>query len=200
MVPRWRIPGAKSFREALSQASNRVRGDQLGPGDIAFLQYTGGTTGRAKGRSSPTQYVANVEQTAAWIGATLKEGEETIVTACRSIMFLRSPESARVLKLGGNDVLITNPRDIAASSLSSPRPVLPRYRVNTLFNALLDAEGSIRSHRGARVLKLAVAGGMALQRPLPNAGGRRWESHSWKATGSRRLPPACARLRSTPRS
>ena len=171
MVPRWRIPGAKSFREALRQGKQSALEEvSLGPDDIAFLQYTGGTTGRAKGAIlTHGNMVANVEQTAAWIGATLKEGEETMITALPLYhVFALTANLLVFLKLGGNDVLITNPRDIAGfvTELTKTR-FTAITGVNTLFNALLDAEGFDQvgiAERG--VLKLAVAGGMALQRSV----------------------------------
>jgi long-chain acyl-CoA synthetase len=176
MVPQWRIPGAISLPDALAAGAGKTLDDvELGPDDIAFLQYTGGTTGRAKGAIlTHGNLVANVEQTAAWIRGTLIEGEETVITALPLYhVFALTANLFVFFKLGGRNVLITNPREM-------PRFVaeLTRTRftvitgVNTLFNALLDAPGfdAVRTaNQGA--LKLAVAGGMAVQRAV----AERWE-------------------------
>ncbi|HTO49794.1 MAG TPA: AMP-binding protein [Burkholderiales bacterium] len=176
MVPPWRIPGAVTLPEALAAgAAKTLDKVALGPDDIAFLQYTGGTTGRAKGAIlTHGNLVANVEQTAAWIGGTLKPGEETVVTALPLYhVFALTANLLTFMKLGGRNVLITNPREM-------PRFVatLKRTRfsvitgVNTLFAALLDAPGfeEVRiANQGA--LKVAVAGGMAVQRVV----AERWQ-------------------------
>ena len=176
MVPRWSIPGAIGFRAALARGGRRaLESVELSPYDTAFLQYTGGTTGRAKGAIlTHGNMVANVEQTAAWIGIRLKEGEEIVVTALPLYhVFALTANLLVFLKLGGENVLIVNPRDL-------PRFVaeLKRVRftaitgVNTLYSALLDCEdfaAIAASNRGA--LKIAVAGGMALQRAV----AERWQ-------------------------
>ena len=147
----------------------------LGPDDIAFLQYTGGTTGRAKGAIlTHGNLVANVEQTAAWIRGTLIEGEETVITALPLYhVFALTANLLVFVKLGGKNVLITNPRDLAAVRRGARATRFTVITgVNTLFNALLDAPGfdAVRTaNRGA--LKLAVAGGMAVQRAV----AERWQ-------------------------
>ena len=82
-VPRWSIPGALRFDSVLARGRGKVlRQIAVGPGDIAFLQYTGGTTGRAKGAVlTHGNMIANVEQVAAWVSPVLKPGQETIITA-----------------------------------------------------------------------------------------------------------------------
>jgi long-chain acyl-CoA synthetase len=176
MVPRWRIPGAQDFREALRQGAQRALEEiSLGPDDIAFLQYTGGTTGRPKAAIlTHGNMVANVEQTTAWIGATLKEGEETVITALPLYhVFALTANLLVFLKLGGNDVLITNPRDIEGFVAELTKTRFSAITgVNTLFNALLDVKGLDQvaaAERGA--LKLAIAGGMAVQRSV----AERWQ-------------------------
>jgi long-chain acyl-CoA synthetase len=177
MVPPWDIPEAIDFREALD-LGKRLALDavDIGPGDIAFLQYTGGTTGRAKGAMlSHGNMVANVEQTAVWIGIALKEGEETVVTALPLYhVFALTANLLVFVKLGGTNVLITNPRDLPrfVAELRKTR-FTAITGVNTLFNALLDAPGFDRvcaANRG--FLKIAVAGGMAVQRSV----AERWQA------------------------
>jgi long-chain acyl-CoA synthetase len=176
MVPPWRIPGAIAFRHSLSRGARRTLHEvDLGPDDIAFLQYTGGTTGRAKGAIlTHANMVANVEQTAVWIAVTLKEGEETVITALPLYhIFALTANLLVFMKLGGRNVLITNPRDIPrfVAELRKTR-FTAITGVSTLFGALLDAPGfdEVRAaNRGA--LKVAVAGGMSVQRSV----AERWQ-------------------------
>jgi long-chain acyl-CoA synthetase len=119
--------------------------------------------------------VANVEQTAVWIGIALKEGEETVVTALPLYhVFALTANLLVFVKLGGTNVLITNPRDLPrfVAELRKTR-FTAITGVNTLFNALLDAPGFDRvcaANRG--FLKIAVAGGMAVQRSV----AERWQA------------------------
>jgi long-chain acyl-CoA synthetase len=178
LVPAWLIPGATRFREALARGAKQALEDvAMGPGDIAFLQYTGGTTGRAKGAIlTHGNIVANVEQVAAWGAGTLKEGSETVITALPLYhVFALTANLLYFMKLGGTNVLITNPRDIPGFVAELGKT---RYTaitgVNTLFNALLNAAGFEKA-AGRGVLKLSVAGGMAVQRSV----AERWQ----RATG-----------------
>jgi long-chain acyl-CoA synthetase len=177
MVPAWRIPGAIPFRQA--RAADTLDA-VVQPEDVAFLQYTGGTTGRPKGAVlTHGNMSANVRQTMAWASAVLKEGEETVVTALPLYhVFALTANLLLFFRLGGNNVLIPNPRDLPAFVAE-----LQRHRfsaitgVNTLYAALLDAPGFdavCRANRGA--LKIAVAGGMAVQRGV----AERWQ----RATGA----------------
>jgi long-chain acyl-CoA synthetase len=179
-VPEWHIPNALTFRRALARGESRVLHEvAIDPDDVAFLQYTGGTTGHPKGVIlTHGNMVANVEQTAVWVGVALREREETVVTALPLYhIFALTANLLLFVKFGGNNVLITDPRDV-------PRFIAElknnRYTaitgVNTLFKALLEAPGfseAAEANRG--VLKLAVAGGMALQRSV----AERWQ----QATG-----------------
>ena len=171
MVPAWRIPGATGFREALAQGARRAfDGPRASSGDIAFLQYTGGTTGRAKGAIlTHGNMVANVEQVAAWARGTLSEGAETVITALPLYhVFALTANLLVFMKLGGQNVLITNPRDIAGFVAELRKTRFTAITgVNTLFNALLNAPGFEKVAAGIRgTLKLAVAGGMAVQRSV----------------------------------
>lgn len=181
MVPAWRIEGAVAFRAAL--ARGRTLGappTQVGADDLAFLQYTGGTTGRPKGAMlTHANLVANLEQTRAWAGPVLEQGKETVVTALPLYhVFALTANLLLFLRLGGTNVLIVNPRDIAdfVKTLAKTR-FSAITGVNTLYRALLDAPGfaaACAANRGA--LKLSVAGGMAVQRDV----AERWQ----RATGA----------------
>lgn len=177
MVPRWRIAQALPFRAALDRGADHTLSEvALRPEDLAFLQYTGGTTGRPKGAMlTHGNLVANVEQTIAWIGAALKAGEETVVTALPLYhIFALTANLLLFLRLGGTNLLITNARDLGAfvSALGSSR-FTAITGVSTLYGALLDAPGFdavCAANRGA--LKIAVAGGMAVQRSV----AERWQA------------------------
>ncbi len=180
MVPAWRIPGAIAFREALARgAAHRLDGADISSEDIAFLQYTGGTTGVAKGAIlTHGNIVANVEQVAAWARGTLEEGAETVITALPLYhVFALTANLLVFVKLCGHNVLITNPRDIAGFVAELRKTRFTAITgVNTLFNALLNATGFEEVAAASRgTLKLAVAGGMAVQRSV----AERWQ----RATG-----------------
>ena len=180
LVPPWRIDGALGLRAALARGARcALERAAPGPDDIAFLQYTGGTTGSPKGAIlSHGNMVANLEQTLAWSRTTLREGEETVVTALPLYhVFALTANLLLFIRLGGNNLLITNPRDLPAmiAELRHHR-FTAMTGVNTLYRALLDANGFAQvcaANRGA--LKLAVAGGMAVQRAV----SERWQ----QATG-----------------
>jgi long-chain acyl-CoA synthetase len=176
LVPAWRIAGAVGMRAALARgAALALEKAALGPDDVAFLQYTGGTTGNPKGAIlTHGNMVANVEQTLAWSRTTLREGEETVVTALPLYhVFALTANLLLFIRLGGNNLLITNPRDLPAmiADLRSTR-FSAMTGVNTLFGALLDAAGFAEvAARERGSLKLAVAGGMAVQRAVSD----RWQ-------------------------
>jgi long-chain acyl-CoA synthetase len=181
MVPAWRIPGAIALRAALARGRTLGAPEvQLKADDLAFLQYTGGTTGRPKGAMlSHGNLVANLEQTRAWAGAVLAEGEETVITALPLYhVFALTANLLLFARLGGTNVLIANPRDLRGFVKELRKTRFSAITgVNTLYRALLDAEGFdavCAANRGA--LKLAVAGGMAVQREV----AERWQ----RATGA----------------
>ena len=178
LVPPYSLPGALRFNDIL------IRGRQCGyqrpalhPEDLACLQYTGGTTGVAKGcMLTHGNLVANVCQAHAWIRPYVVDGKECIVTALPLYhIFALMANCLTFLKLGATNLLILNPRDIPAfvKSLSQEK-FTAITGVNTLFNALLnnsDFKELDFSH-----LKLALGGGMAVQEAVAD----RW----LKATGT----------------
>jgi long-chain acyl-CoA synthetase len=180
MVPRWRIPGAVALRDALARGAGQALGDAgVGPADVAFLQYTGGTTGVAKGAIlTHANMIANVEQVAVWATGILEEGREKVITALPLYhVFALTANLLVFVKLGGENALIVNPRDIAGFVAELRRTRFTAITgVNTLFHALLDVPGFEAVAAASRgILKLAVAGGMAVQRSV----AERWQ----KATG-----------------
>ncbi|MBA3002885.1 MAG: AMP-binding protein [Desulfurivibrio sp.] len=176
MVPRWHLPGSMGFNEALKRGARHSLHDvAVMADDIAFLQYTGGTTGVAKGAIlSHANLVANVEQTSAWIGGTLKEGEEVVVTPLPLYhIFALTANLLTFVKWGANNILITNPRDIPGfiKELCATRFTVITG-VNTLFNMLLNAPGFAKvAQANGGALKVSVAGGMSVQRVV----AERWQ-------------------------
>ena len=173
MVPQWKVDGALDWHAALD-LGGRARLDDvpLGRDDVAFLQYTGGTTGTAKGAVlTHGNMVANVQQTSAWIGNVLREGEELVVTPLPLYhVFSLTANCLLFVKWGAHNLLITNPRDIAGFIRELKRVRFTAITgVNTLFNALLN-DPAFRSV-DASALKVAVAGGMAVHRAVAS----RWQ-------------------------
>jgi long-chain acyl-CoA synthetase len=176
MVPRWRLPGAVRFAATLRDGAERpAQPVTLGPDDIAFLQYTGGTTGVAKGTVlSHGNLVANLQQLSAWVARDLLDGKEVAVMPLPLYHVYSLIANLVFMKIGAHIVLITNPRDLPAF-IAAIREL--RFSaiigVNTLFKAMLDAPGFGQVDFSR--LKLAVAGGMAVQRAV----AERWK----QATG-----------------
>jgi long-chain acyl-CoA synthetase len=165
LVPRFRLPGAISFRETLRLGAQQAfQPVELAPDDLAFLQYTGGTTGIPKGvELTHGNMVANVQQGYAWSRPAFEDGRELAVTALPLYhIFALTVSCLMFVRFGAANLLIANPRDIPGfvKSLSKHR-FTAMIGVNTLFNALLNnAEFRRLDFSG---LKVAAAGGMALQ-------------------------------------
>jgi long-chain acyl-CoA synthetase len=165
MVPEWRIPEAIEFNAALREGRSLVLDDvALQHDDIAFLQYTGGTTGVAKGVVlTHGNLVANVQQLALWIGRDLHDGEETAVIPLPLYHVYALTSNLVFMKIGAHIVLITNPRDLPAFVAELKKAHFSAIiGVNTLYRALLDAPGF--AEIDVSRLKVACAGGMAVQR------------------------------------
>lgn len=168
MVPSYQLPGAYSFYEALDLGRDHsfvpVTTTQR---DLAFLQYTGGTTGIAKGAMlSHGNVLANMLQIAEWMKPKLVEGEETAILALPLYhIFSLTVNGLAILYYGGTNLMITNPRDISGFIKTLRENRFTVFTgLNTLFNALMNHPDFSRidfSH-----LKVGVAGGMALQRTV----------------------------------
>ena len=165
-IPAWSMPGASTFKRALgSGLGQKLEPVPLAGEDIAFLQYTGGTTGGAKAAVlTHRNMVANVLQASAWVNPSLRTGgRNTVITALPLYhIFALTTNCLVFLSLGARNVLITNPRDLKSFVAD-----LKRYKfdfisgVNTLFNALLHTPEFDEVDFSA--LRLTFAGGMALQ-------------------------------------
>ena len=177
MIPEYDIPGAVRFKNTLTlgQMHNLPQVD-IAPGDIAFLQYTGGTTGLSKGAMlTHRNLVANMQQAAAWIGTNVQLGKEIIITALPLYhIFALTANGLVFMKFGGLNYLITNPRDMPGFVKELSRvPFTAITGVNTLFNGLLNTPGFEKIDFSN--LHLTLGGGMAVQRAV----AERWK----KATG-----------------
>ncbi|RPE03126.1 long-chain-fatty-acid--CoA ligase FadD [Candidatus Pantoea deserta] len=173
MVPKYHLPGAVTFRQALSQGAQMTyqRPDMTND-DLAFLQYTGGTTGVAKGAMLTHRNMqANLEQTKATYGKLLRDGKEFVVTALPLYhVFALTVNCLLFFELGGQNLLITNPRDIPGFVKTLAKyPFTAITGVNTLFNALLN--DAHFNQLDFSTLRLSAGGGMAVQKAV----AERWE-------------------------
>ena len=178
LVPAWKLPGAIGFQAAL--AAGRRHGWQpvpLGHDDVAFLQYTGGTTGVSKGAMlTHANIAANVMQAHAWIRPVVRDGEEFIITALPLYhIFALTANCLTFLMIGARNLLIANPRDIPGFVKEwSKYPVTVVTGVNTLFNALLNNPDFAKLDFST--MNVTLGGGMAVQAPV----AERWQ----KVTGN----------------
>jgi long-chain acyl-CoA synthetase len=178
MVPNYSLRGAIRFKQALKLGSGHTLPKvELDHDDVAFLQYTGGTTGVAKGAMLTNRnLVANMQQASAWISASgIEMGKEWIITALPLYhIFALTANGLVFMKFGGCNHLITNPRDMKGfvKELKATR-FTAITGVNTLFNGLLNTPGFDEIDFSS--LKVTLGGGMAVQRSV----AERWK----KATG-----------------
>ncbi len=168
MVPPFQIPGSLNFKQCLSEGdANKYSRPELNQSDFAFLQYTGGTTGVAKGAIlTHGNMVANVQQTAIWLEPLIEKGKEHIITALPLYhIFSLLANCLVIMKLGGLNHLITNPRDMKGFVKELKNSKFTAITgVNTLFNSLLNTPGF--SDVDFSRLKLALGGGMAVQKSV----------------------------------
>ena len=177
MVPKFDIPNTVLFKDAVAQGRKfTIKPFKNSADDTVFFQYTGGTTGVAKGAMLTNRnMVANMLQMKAWMAPYLKEaqGETQEVALCALPLyhiFALTVNCFGILAIGGMNVLVTNARDIPSvlkAIKSFPTSVISG--VNTLFNAMMNHPdfGTIDFSK----LRVTVAGGMALQRPV----AERWQ-------------------------
>jgi long-chain acyl-CoA synthetase len=168
------LPAAVPYRQALERGANLAyTRPELGPRDLAFLQYTGGTTGRAKGAMlTQRNIVANTLQTAAWARPFVPTDNNVIVTPLPLYhIYSLTVNLFAFVELGGHNLLVTDPRDLKSfAKLLARSRVAYLTGVNTLYNALLHAPGFASIDFSA--LRVAMAGGMAVQREV----AERWQA------------------------
>ncbi len=177
MVPRWRIGGAIPFPEAMDRGGKaRIEPVSLKHDDVAFLQYTGGTTGISKGAMlTHGNILSNIEQTGVWVSPAFEEGNEIAIAPLPMYHIFCLTSALSFMKRGCLNVLITNPRDLPGFVKE-----LRRWKfsvmtgVNTLFKGLLNTPGFEKLDFSS--LKVVVGGGASVQKPV----AERWE----KVTGT----------------
>ena len=167
MVPSYSLPNPIKF-EALLAANEK---DYIKPevclSDIAFLQYTGGTTGVSKGAMlTHGNMVGNLEQVSGCLDQVLERGKEIVVTALPLYhIFALTANCLTFMKYGGLNLLITNPRDMKGFVKELGQHKFTAITgVNTLFNGLLNTPGFAELDFSS--LKMSLGGGMAVQRPV----------------------------------
>jgi long-chain acyl-CoA synthetase len=173
MVPAWSLPGSIKFKAALAAgARHGWKPVELAQEDIAFLQYTGGTTGVSKGAMlTHANIAANVTQAYRWIKPVVHEGQEFIITALPLYhIFALTANCLTFLMIGARNLLIANPRDIPNFIKEWGKyPVTVVTGVNTLFNALLNNPDFAKLDFST--MNVTLGGGMAVQGPV----AERWK-------------------------
>jgi long-chain acyl-CoA synthetase len=174
LVRPWSIPGAVGYRAALARgAALAYTAPRLTGSDLAFLQYTGGTTGRAKGAMlTQRNMVANTLQAAAWARPQFAADAGVVVTPLPLYhIYSLTANLFCFAELGGHNLLITDPRDIkGVIGLLRKHRFAFMTGVNTLFNSLLHAPEFAKLDFSA--LRVVMGGGMAVQREVAN----RWQA------------------------
>ena len=179
MVPSFELPNPIAFTDVLKNGdASRYTRPEITLDDLAFLQYTGGTTGVSKGAMlTHGNMVGNLEQVSGCLDNILDKGKEIVVTALPLYhIFALTANCLTFMKYGGLNLLITNPRDMKGfvKELSDNKFTV-MTGVNTLFNGLLNTDGF--ADVDFSNLKMSLGGGMAVQRPV----AERWQ----KVTGTR---------------
>ena len=172
-VPAYHLPGSLKFNAVLSSGDGgTLPPTEVGPEDLAFLQYTGGTTGVSKGAMlTHRNMVANMLQVSTFFGPKVEDGREVIITALPLYhIFALTCNCLVFMNVGGLNVLIANPRDMAGFVKEMGKhPFTIITGVNTLFNGLLNTPGFEQLDFSR--LKLSMGGGMAVQRAV----AERWQ-------------------------
>ncbi|GAP73647.1 Long-chain-fatty-acid-CoA ligase [Pseudoalteromonas sp. SW0106-04] len=179
MVPSFELPNPIAFTDVLKNGdASRYTRPEITLDDLAFLQYTGGTTGVSKGAMlTHGNMVGNLEQVSGCLDNILDKGKEIVVTALPLYhIFALTANCLTFMKYGGLNLLITNPRDMKGfvKELNDNKFTV-MTGVNTLFNGLLNTDGF--ADVDFSNLKMSLGGGMAVQRPV----AERWQ----KVTGTR---------------
>lgn len=167
MVPPFSLNNAIAFNDVVNADHNAYKKPEIHRDDLAFLQYTGGTTGVSKGAMlSHGNMVGNLEQVSGCLDNVLDKGKEVVITALPLYhIFALTANCLTFMKYGGHNILITNPRDMPGFVKELAKyPFTAITGVNTLFNGLLNTPGF--ADLDFSKLKMSLGGGMAVQRPV----------------------------------
>ena len=166
-IPAWKLPGSVKFQDVLDKGAKLpLKPVNIAFEDVAFLQYTGGTTGVAKGAMlTHRNIVANLLQSRAWL-AQMDDSQEVIITALPLYhIFALTANCLTFIYLGGSNVLVTDPRNMPAFVKELDRHRFTAFTgVNTLFNSLLHTDGFADLDFSS--LKMSLGGGMAVQKAV----------------------------------
>jgi long-chain acyl-CoA synthetase len=174
MVPSYDLPGAVSFKQALAEgAAAKLVTPPIGHDDLAFLQYTGGTTGVSKGAMLlHRNVIAALLQYKAWLEPAVRSGERSVIITALPLyhIFSLTVNCLNMMVVGGENILITNPRDIPGFVKELAKHKFTMISgVNTLFNALLNHPDFAKLDFSQ--LRFALGGGMAVQKAV----AERWK-------------------------
>ena len=192
MVPTWSLPGSMTMLDALRRGdSSNFKHVSLAHSDLAFLQYTGGTTGVSKGAElSHGNIVANMLQALEWIRSSVKPGQEIILTPLPLYhIFSLTANLLTFTYLGALNVLITNPRDVPAFIKEMKKfKFTVLTGVNSLFNLLLNHD--LFKTVDFSSLRLTLGGGMAVQKPVAERWKKATNGVLYEAYGLTETSPA----------
>ena len=167
MVPEFSLPKTVPFKDVMAANPDSYKVPNIALTDLAFLQYTGGTTGVSKGAMlTHGNMVGNLEQVSGCLDKVLDNGKEVVITALPLYhIFALTANCLTFMKYGGHNILITNPRDMPGFVKELAKHNFTAITgVNTLFNGLLNTPGF--SELDFSNLKMSLGGGMAVQRPV----------------------------------
>ncbi|MCF6369430.1 long-chain fatty acid--CoA ligase [Rhizobium halophilum] len=178
LVPAWSIPSAISFKKVLAEGAHHpLKPVDIDSDDVAFLQYTGGTTGISKGATlTHANLIANKMQISMWLDAAFQNRQrpEVLNFVCALPLyhiFALTVNSLMGIAMGGHNILIANPRDIPAFVKELQKHKVHVFPgLNTLFNALMNNADFAKVDFSSLIL--ALGGGMAVQRPV----AERWQA------------------------
>ena len=172
MVPAYRLPKAIAFKDLIRPSDKKANLSALALEDIAFLQYTGGTTGTSKGAIlTHGNILANAAQHRLWLKSLLVDGKEVVATPLPLYhIFAMTVNFITFFMIGAENILITNPRDMPAFLAElRKKPITLFTGVNTLFNGMMNHPDFEKIDFSK--LKLSIGGGMAVLKPV----AERWK-------------------------
>lgn len=167
MVPKYHLPNTIKYKKTIQKRNSNIEYPPIDSENIAFLQYTGGTTGTSKGAIlTHGNLLANAAQHRIWLKSLLVDGEEIVVTPLPLYhIFAMTVNFITFFMLGAENILITNPRDMPAFLKEMSKKQTTLFTgVNTLFNGMMNHPDIAKVDFSK--LKLSIGGGMAVLKPV----------------------------------